>query len=102
MRPNLENIVIGQGIRLTAEFTNVNGALADPSALRVRVRSPSGVLTDYVYGAAAEMVKESVGKYHATIVVPEEGHWTYRWEADAPNAGAAEGRITVKKSIVNL
>lgn len=100
MRPSLENIVVGQAIQITASFTNVNDVLADPSALRLRVRSPAGVITSYVYGAAAELVKDSVGKYHANIAMTEPGNWTYRWEADAPNAGAAEGKITVKKSLV--
>lgn len=102
MRPNLENIVIGQAIQITASFTNVNGVLADPSALRLRTRSPAGLITNYVYGASAEVVKDGVGKYHANIAMNLDGKWTYRWEADAPNAGAAEGRIAVKKSIVDL
>lgn len=100
MRPNELDIVAGQAVQITANFKNVNGVLADPSALRLRVRSPSNVVSVYVYGAAAEVVKDGVGKYHANIVLPADGAWTYRWEADAPNAGAAEGKIVVKKSIV--
>lgn len=100
MRPNLEDIVIGQAIQITAAFTNVNGALADPSALRIRVRDPDGTITAYQFGAAAEVVKESTGKYHANLAMTKAGNWTWRWEADAPNAGAAEGLIVVKKSIV--
>lgn len=100
MRPNLENIVVGQAIQITAEFTNVNGELADPSALRIRVRDPEGTITAYQFGTAAEVVKDSTGKYHANLALNQVGNWTYRWEADAPNAGASEGLITVKKSIV--
>lgn len=100
MRPNSEDVVIGQALRITASFTNVNGVLADPSALRIRVRAPDGTVTPYQYGSAAEVVKESTGKYHANIAMLQAGTYKWRWEADAPNAGAAEGLIVVKKSIV--
>ena len=100
MQPNLEDIVIGAVARIDGTFKNYAGVLADPSALRLRVRSPSAVVTTYLFGTAAEVIKDAVGKYHANIVMTEAGNWTYRWEADAPNAGADEGRITVKKSIV--
>lgn|GEM_PF-1105941 len=100
MLPNLENIVIGEVAKITVAIVNSAAVAADPSALRLKVKSPSGTLTTYVFGVAVELVKDSVGNYHANIVMSEAGAWAYRWEADAPNAGASEGRITVKKSIV--
>lgn len=94
------NFVIGAVAKIAATIKNDAGVLADPSAFRLRVKSPSGVLTNYVFGSAGEVIKDAVGTYHALIPLTEAGRYTYRWEADAPNAGAFEGVITVKKSIV--
>lgn len=100
MLPNLENIVIGEVAKISVTIVGADALAADPSALRLKVKSPTGTLTAYVFGVATELVKDSVGKFHANILMSEAGVWAYRWEADAPNAGANEGRITVKKSIV--
>lgn len=100
MLPKLEDIVIGEVAVIAVAIKNSAGLAADPSALRLITKSPSGLLTTYVFGVAIELVKDSVGNYHANVLMNEAGGWAYRWEADAPNAGANEGRITVKKSIV--
>lgn len=100
MQLNLEDIVIGEVAKISVAITDSNAIASDPSALRLKVKSPAGTLTTYVFGVAAELVKDSIGNYHANILMNEVGKWAYRWEADAPNAGANEGLITVKKSIV--
>lgn len=100
MQPSLDDIVIGSVVQISAAIKNMAGVLADPSALRLKVRDPSGTITNYVFGNAAEIVKLAPGEYRADLVMTAAGKWTYRWEADAPNAGAAEGLIVVKKSIV--
>lgn len=100
MQPKLDDIVIGSVVQISAYIKNLAGVLADPSALRLRVRDPSGTITNYVFGSAPEIVKLAAGVYRADLVMSAAGKWTYRWEADAPNAGAAEGLIVVKKSIV--
>lgn len=105
MPPNFDDCVVGQAIQILAEFKLYTlipliPVLADPTALRLKLRNPSGVVTTYIFGVAPEVVKDAVGKYHANIVMNVAGNWSYRWESDAPNAGADEGRITVKKSIV--
>lgn len=46
------------------------------------------------------IVKDSVGNYHADILLANAGLWAWRWELDAPNAGAVEGTITVLPSHV--
>lgn len=94
------NFVIGAVAKIAVTIKNDAGVLADPSAFRLRVKSPSGILTNYVFGSAAEIVKDAVGTYHAVIPLTEAGKWTYRWEADTPNVGVVEGVIAVKKSIV--
>lgn len=100
MPRNLDDIVIGSAVKIGVEIYNDLDLLADPTALRLKLRDPSSTVTNYVYGVAAEIVKDAAGQYHANVVMTAAGTWTYRWEADTPNAGVGEGKILVKKSIV--
>lgn len=100
MQPNLEDIVVGGVAKISLAILSDAGLAADPSVLRLLVKSPNSTLTTYVFGVGLVIVKDSVGHYHANIIMTLAGNWSYRWESEAPNAGVDEGRITVKKSIV--
>lgn len=90
----------GEVARLTLAVTSVAGAAADPGALRLKVKPPSGTVATYTYGGGAEIVRDTVGAYHADIQLTTAGLWAWRWELDTPNAGAAEGAVAVNKSRV--
>ena len=90
----------GELARMSLTAKDATGVLADPGALRLKVKTPAGIVTTYTYGSSAEVIKDSTGRYHADIQLTAAGVWAYRWELDAPNAGAAEGAITVQKSRV--
>ncbi len=100
MQHNLEDIVVGSAVKITLSVRNEAGIPADPGALRLKTKSPNGTVTTYTYSGDATIVKSATGEYYASVVMTLVGAWTYRWESDAPNAGADEGRITVKKSMV--
>lgn len=101
MQRKLNNVVFGAVVQIGLTIKNMQSVLADPSALRLKLRDPDDVITTYVFGVDDEVVKDSVGSYHADLVMSKSGRWAYRWESDAPNAGADEGLIQVNKSIVN-
>jgi hypothetical protein len=88
----------GQYTRLTLDIVNAAGTAADPGTLTLRVKAPSGTVATYLYGTAAEVVRDGVGAYHADILLDAAGMWVWRWDTTAPNAGAAEGGLTVKAS----
>lgn len=100
MQHNLEDIVVGATAKIKVSIKNDLGVPADAGALRLKTKSPNGTVVTYTYLGDATIVKSAVGEYYASIVMTLVGAWTYRWESDAPNAGADEGRITVKKSMV--
>lgn len=100
MQHNYEDIVVGAAARIVVSIKNDVGVAADPGALRLKTKSPAGTVTTYTYLVGTVIVKDAVGEYHANVPMTEAGSWAYRWESDAPNAGADEGRISVKKSIV--
>lgn len=88
----------GQVTRLTLAVDDLLGAPGDPGSLVLKVRSPYGVITVYTFGVDAEVVRDALGNYHADLPLPDAGQWKYRWELATPNAGAAEGTITVHRS----
>lgn len=83
----------GELVRITASFTDPDGAPADPTTVRLRVRA----------GAQAEELvsatKDSVGEYHADYSVPFAGpafRVLYRWEGEGAIVAVLEGEIEVR------
>ena len=100
MSLNDSQYIPGEVARLSLTVTDLDGLVADPGAVVLKVKQPAGVVATYAYGSSAEVIKDAVGAYHADLVLSAAGMWAYRWELDAPNAGAAEGVIQVQKSRV--
>lgn len=92
------NWIIGDAARLSAVITDAAGAALDPAVLRLKTKNSAGTITTYAYGAGADIVRDAIGRYHADIALTSAGQWAWRWETDAPAAGAAEGAISVARS----
>jgi hypothetical protein len=90
--------LIGETARLSVEIADAANAAADPGALRLKVKNPVGTVQTYTYGVSGEVVRDALGAYHADILLATSGQWAWRWETDAPNAGAVEGALSVDKS----
>lgn len=78
----------GQVVRATGSFKDAGGTLVDPSVVKLRVRTPAGDVTEYVYGTAPDLVKDSTGVYHFDIVLNAGGLWRYRWVSTGIGATA--------------
>ncbi|MBI5659882.1 MAG: hypothetical protein HZC43_10135 [Nitrosomonadales bacterium] len=83
----------GEVARLTNVITDSTGAAVDPGAVRVKVKGPDGVVATYSYPAT--VTKSGVGLYACDVPLPTAGAYRWRWESDAPNAGAAQGNFLV-------
>lgn len=83
---------IGDGIRITATFTNLAGALADPTTVVFRVLDPLGAMTTPSFS------RDSLGVYYADIVATAKGVWLYRWEGTGSVTVAEESSFTVRSS----
>ena len=92
--------LIGETARLSVAITDAAGAAADPGALRLKTKDPAGTVQTYTYGVSGEVVKDAVGSYRADILLATAGRWAWRWETDAPNAGATEGGLSVEPSLI--
>jgi hypothetical protein len=71
----------GNDIVLSVAFIDeATGAYIDPSDVRLKITTPAGVVTTYVYGTDP-VVKTATGKYTYTVLANVAGTWYYRWEA---------------------
>jgi hypothetical protein len=86
----------GDVVRVTTSpgFKNLAGALTDPTTVRLKWRRFDAVTT-WIFGTDAEVVKDSVGLYHANIAVTEVGMHYFRWEGEGAIAAAEEGSFYV-------
>jgi hypothetical protein len=78
----------GQVVRATGTFKDAAGNLVDPSVVKFRVRTPAAVVTEYIYGVAGDLVKDSTGVYHFDVVLSAPGLWKYRWVSTGIGAAA--------------
>lgn len=91
--------IIGQVARVSVALTDAAGAAADPGALTLKIKTPSGTTTSYAFGGGTTL-KDGTGAYHADIPLAESGEYRWRWEAAAPSAGADQGYLFVEAALL--
>lgn len=91
---------IGDKTRLSVTFLNIAGAVADPTTvtLKLRTPAPASVESSHVYGVDIAVVRESTGIYHYDLSLPTSGVWWYRWDATGAVEAADEQFLTVRAS----
>lgn len=72
------------------------GADIDPDVVSVAIRTPSDVVSVYVYGTDPEVVRDGLGKYYLNVNADEEGTWYYRFWSTGNGQAADEGSFTVQ------
>lgn len=72
----------------------------NPTGHTFTLRTPAGVLTDYVLGVAAEVTNPSTGLVRLRFPVPvaatSPGNWRVRSVSTGTGAGAAQGDFQVR------
>jgi hypothetical protein len=92
---------VGDVVRITVSFTDIDGEVADPTDVSVSYRVPRGTITTLAYGTDAEVVKDSSGVYYVDVAVPAAASGSklqYRWVGTGAIVAAVEGEITVRMS----
>ena len=82
---------IGDRVRITATFTDLAGAVADPTTVALTVKAPDGTLT------SPSNSKDSTGVYHADVNPDASGTWWYRWTGTGALVAAEEGTFSVRQ-----
>jgi hypothetical protein len=88
---------IGDLVRLTVTFADLNGNLLDPTAVTLSIKEPSGVVTSFQYGRDAFVVRESAGKYYMDFAPSMEGLHTFRFAGSGAVTAAEEKMFYVYK-----
>ena len=91
---------VGDLVHCKAVFTNLSGALIDPSTVILKVRKPDDTTASYIYGSSA-MVHESQGIYSMDLAANLAGTWYYEFSATGVGQCAGDNRFFVKDSQFN-
>jgi hypothetical protein len=92
---------LGDKVRVTGTFTDPlnSDAAIDPTAVKCSVRSPSEVVTTYIYGTDVAVKKASTGVYYLDLSLDTAGRWYYRWWSTGTGAAADEQAMIVKRHV---
>jgi hypothetical protein len=97
----VDPIYPGSVVRVTNApgFKNAAGVLTDPTLVKLRWRRHGESETEWLV-TAGQVIKDSVGLYHADITVAEPGLHYFRWEGTGAVVAAAEGTFSAQSSFV--
>lgn len=86
-------------VRVGIHFEQEDGTDVNPTTVSVKVRSPSGAETTYVYNTDDEVSQVDTGDYYLEITPTEAGRWHYRWYTTGSSTTAVlEGDFLVQHS----
>jgi hypothetical protein len=88
---------IGTLVRVSWEYRNLDGDLADPTAVEFKWLKPGGTVQTWQV-EADEVVNDAVGKYHADLTIDVKGTWLYKAFGTGAVHVAQEGWFYVKTS----
>jgi hypothetical protein len=95
----MNTYVSGSLVRVSGAFTGNNGAVLDPTVVKVAVLEPGAIVpTVKTYGTDAEVVKDGTGQYHLDIDANTSGVWRYRWFSTGNGQAANESAFEVAVS----
>lgn len=87
-------------VRLAVNFQDDDATDVDPTTVTLKVYSPSGDITTYVYATDAALIRLNTGDYYCDFVPSESGRWHYRWSSTGTGTAIAlEGTFVVQASV---
>lgn len=90
---------VGDLLRLKATFTDVDGAVADPTTVAVTVLTPGGTETEWTC-AGGDLTRVSTGIYYYDFSVTESGKHYFTWSAGGAYVASDQGAFQVAKSAI--
>lgn len=91
----MSDFVVGELVRVSAEFTNSAGSPADPDVIKFDYRDSEGEFTALVYNINPSFIRDSAGNYHVDIAVDKAGTWKWYFYSSGNGKAAAKGCFTV-------
>lgn len=88
---------VGDRVRLTADFTDLDEQPVDPDTVTCMVRDPSAAETAYTY-AGGQVVRTDPGAYRLEVDLDLPGVWWIRWQSSGAGRAAEETSLLVRAS----
>lgn len=85
---------IGDERTLQVDFTDANGAAADPTTVTLNVREPDGTL---VVKTGGELANPQVGRYTFAYTIAQGGRHVVRWEGTGAVVTAEESEFYARR-----
>lgn len=89
----------GDGIRISVTFRDIADAVADPSTVTIRIKTPDATVEIHTL-ASGDVEKDSQGVYHYDYTITQEGEHYVRWEGTDTVIAVAETSFRARKSKV--
>jgi hypothetical protein len=81
---------VGDGVRATVTFKDLDGALANPTVVVAKLKDPAGVITTLA------TTHPSTGVYYADITLTAPGKWYLRFAGTGAVIAAQEFPLRVR------
>jgi hypothetical protein len=88
-------LIVGNQKAIAVTFYNSSGAVADPTGVTFKFRTPAGTVTTYTYGVDSELVKDATGQYHVLITASLAGIYQWRFAGTGAVIAAIEDSFSV-------
>jgi hypothetical protein len=94
-----EDYIVGQRPQLDFQIRD-NRVLTDPTTLVFMFRKPNdSATTTYVWGTDAQLVRDSVGKFHVELSLDQAGIWSWRQQSTGV-VTASQGTFNVAAALL--
>ena len=87
----------GDRVRFSAIFRDLADVLTDPTAVKLRIRRPDASVSELTL-AGGQVVRDSLGQFHADVDIDQSGAWAGKWEATGALVTAEEFNFIGKAS----
>jgi hypothetical protein len=95
-------VPINTRVTFFTEFYDDNDALADPTAVTLKLRAQRGGPEVVLTYAGGEVVKTATGKYKASYVLDQPGEWYARWNGAGGPVTAGSLDVVIKVATTRL
>lgn len=92
---------VGDSVRCTGTLKTSTGVKEDTTgAVTFKVKSPAGVVTTYLYGTDAELVRSAEGVYYVEVDAASWGVWYYGFVSTGSAQAAQESWFEARRGDV--
>lgn len=84
-----------------AAFTDITGAIADPTTVSLEVLAPDGTAAVYGYptGADGNLTRETLGRFYKDVSLTQAGRWHWTLAGTGTVQTSEQGTFYVRRQV---